>query len=109
MAFGEIGLDYHYDFSPRETQREVFCGNSGLARELDLPVTIHTREAWADTMSILRDHWTGPGIMHCFTGDAAQAEEALAMGFHLSYGGVVTFKTAEDVRESARSPPTTGS
>jgi TatD DNase family protein len=105
VAFGEIGLDYHYDFSPRETQREVFVRQLELARELDLPVTIHTREAWEDTTSILRDHWSGRGIMHCFTGDPAQAEEALAMGFHLSYGGVVTFKTADNVRESARITP----
>jgi TatD DNase family protein len=105
VAFGEIGLDYHYDFSPRETQRGVFIRQLELARELDLPVTIHTREAWEDTTSILRDHWSGPGVMHCFTGDPAQAEEALAMGFHLSYGGVVTFKTAENVRESARMTP----
>jgi TatD DNase family protein len=105
VAFGEIGLDYHYDFSPRETQREVFIRQLELARELDLPVTIHTREAWEDTTSILRDHWSGPGIMHCFTGDPAQAEEALAMGLHLSYGGVVTFKTADNVRESARMTP----
>ena len=57
MAFGEIGLDYHYDFSPREIQREVFIEQLKLARELDLPITIHTREAWDDTMSILREHW----------------------------------------------------
>jgi TatD DNase family protein len=105
VAFGEIGIDYHYDFSPRETQREVFIRQLELARALDLPVTIHTREAWDDTTSILRDHWSGPGIMHCFTGDPAQAEEALAMGFYLSYGGVVTFKTADNVRESARMTP----
>ncbi len=105
VAFGEIGLDYHYDFSPRETQREVFVRQLELARELNLPVTIHTREAWDDTMSILREHWSGPGVMHCFTGEPAQAEEALAMGFHLSYGGVVTFKTADNVRASARITP----
>jgi TatD DNase family protein len=107
VAFGEIGLDYHYDFSPRETQREVFIRQLDLARELDLPVTIHTREAWEDTVSILRDHWSGPGIMHCFTGNPAQAEEALALGFYLSYGGVVTFKTADSVRESVRMTPDT--
>jgi TatD DNase family protein len=105
VALGEIGLDYHYDFSPRETQREVFVRQLELARELDLPVTIHTREAWEDTVSILRDHWSGPGVMHCFTGNPDQAEAALAMGFYLSYGGVVTFKTADNVRESARMTP----
>jgi TatD DNase family protein len=105
IAFGEIGLDYHYDFSPREVQREAFVEQLTLARDVNLPVTIHTREAWDDTMSILREHWSGPGIMHCFTGDPAQAREALDLGFHLSYGGVLTFKTAENVRESARITP----
>lgn len=105
VAIGEIGLDYHYDHSPREIQREVFIEQLKLARDLNLPITIHTREAWEDTMSILADHWTGPGILHCFTGDAAQAEQALAMGFHLAYGGLLTFKTAENVREAARLTP----
>jgi TatD DNase family protein len=105
IAFGEIGLDYHYDFSPRETQRDVFTRQLEIARELDLPVTIHTREAWDDTVSILRDHWSGSGVMHCFTGSTDQAEQALALGFHLSYGGVITFKTADNVRESARITP----
>jgi TatD DNase family protein len=105
VAFGEIGLDYHYDFSPREVQRDVFAAQLRLAGDLHLPITIHTREAWEDTMSILHDNWAGTGIMHCFTGDPAQAEEALALNFHLSYGGVLTFKTAENVRESARMTP----
>jgi TatD DNase family protein len=105
LVFGEIGLDYHYDFSPREIQREVFIEQLKLARAVDLPITIHTREAWEDTMSILREHWSGPGMMHCFTGDPPQAQQALNMGFHLSYGGVLTFKTAENVRESARITP----
>jgi len=105
IAFGEIGLDYHYDFSPREIQREVFIEQLRLARNLALPITIHTREAWDDTMSILAEHWQGEAILHCFTGDPVQAQQALAMGFHLSYGGVLTFKTAEHVRESARITP----
>jgi len=105
VAYGEIGLDYHYDFSPREVQREVFVAQLKLAADLRLPITIHTREAWDDTMSILRENWAGEGIMHCFTGDPVQAQAALDMGFHLSYGGVLTFKTAENVRESARITP----
>lgn len=105
LAFGEIGLDYHYDLSPRELQREVFIEQLKLARDVNLPVTIHTREAWDDTMAILREHWRGSGIMHCFTGTPVQAREALALGFHLAYGGVITFKTAEDVREAARITP----
>jgi TatD DNase family protein len=105
LAIGEIGLDYHYDFSPREVQREVFTDQLRLAEALGLPVVIHTREAWEDTMSILRLHSHGEGIMHCFTGDAAQAQQALAMNFHLAYGGVLTFRTAENVREAARITP----
>jgi len=105
VAFGEIGLDYHYDFSPREIQREVFVEQLRLARELHLPITIHTREAWDDTIAILREHWQGQGIMHCFTGTPAQAKEALELGLHLAYGGVLTFKTAEEVREAARITP----
>jgi TatD DNase family protein len=105
IAYGEIGLDYHYDSSPREIQREVFMAQLKLAREVALPITIHTRDAWEDTMSILRENWTGAGVIHCFTGDPAQAQEALGMGFHLSYGGVLTFKTAENVRDSARITP----
>ncbi len=105
VAFGEIGLDYHYDFSPRDVQRTVFIAQLKLARELALPITLHIREAWDDTMSILADHWFGPGIVHCFTGDAAQATQALARGFHLAYGGVLTFRTAEAVREAAQITP----
>lgn len=105
VGFGEIGLDYHYDFSPRELQREVFVEQLKLGRELALPIIIHTREAWADTLAILRAQGVGEGIFHCFTGTAAEAEEALAMGFHLAYGGVTTFKTAEGVREALRLTP----
>ena len=76
VALGEIGLDYHYDFSPRDVQRAVFERQLALAAAAGLPVVIHTREAWEDTMSILRANWHGEGIMHCFTGDAAQAREA---------------------------------
>ena len=105
VAFGEIGLDYHYDFSPREIQREVFVAQLKLARELSLPVVIHTREAWEDTVTILRQHWQGPGIMHCFTGDPEQAKEALDLGFSLAFGGAITFKTADKIRDSARLTP----
>ena len=105
VAFGEIGLDYHYDFSPREIQRDVFVEQLKIAAELELPITIHTREAWEDTMQILKEHWRAGGILHCFTGDPAQAEEALGMGFHLAFGGVLTFRTADNVRESAKITP----
>ncbi len=105
VALGEIGLDYHYDFSPREVQKDVFVRQLELAKELNLPIVIHTREAWSDTISVLKEHWTGPGIFHCFTGDADQAREALDLGFHLAFGGVITFKTAETMREAARITP----
>ncbi len=105
VAFGEIGLDYHYDFSPREAQREVFAAQLALARELNLPIVIHTREAWDDTVDLLKRRWSGPGIMHCFTGTPEQAAEALALGLHLAFGGAVTFKTADQIREAARITP----
>jgi TatD DNase family protein len=105
VAFGEIGLDYHYDFSPRGAQQEVFVAQLKLAKELGLPIIIHTREAWADTVATLREHWSGPGIMHCFTGTAEEAREALDLGLHLAFGGVLTFKTADAVREAARITP----
>jgi len=112
VAIAEIGLDYHYDLSPRETQRAVFARQLRLARDAKLPIAIHTREAWADTVALLREHWVeqtpgaGPGgIFHCFSGGPAEAEEALALGFHLSYSGIVTFPKAEEQREAVRRTP----
>ena len=104
LAIGEIGLDYHYDFSPRDVQRSVFEQQLAIAADAAKPVVIHTREAWADTMALLGT-WPGGGIMHCFTGDAAQARQALDLGFHLSFGGVLTFPKADAVREAARLAP----
>jgi len=103
-AVGEIGLDYHYDFSPRDVQRQVFEEQLKIAAGAAQPIVIHTREAWEDTMAMLRG-WTGGGIMHCFTGTPDQAREALDLGFHLAFGGVVTFPKANDVREAARITP----
>jgi TatD DNase family protein len=105
LAIGEMGLDYHYDFSPRDVQREVFERQLDVAAEARKPIVIHTREAWADTLEVLRSRWRGEGIMHCFTGDEAQAREALDLGFHLSFGGVLTFPKAETVRQAARIAP----
>ena len=105
LAVGEIGLDYHYDFSPRDVQRAVFEQQLALAADFAKPIVIHTREAWDDTLAILGTHWHGGGIMHCFTGDVAQARQALDLGFHLSFGGVVTFPKAEAVRQAARIAP----
>ena len=105
VAIGEIGLDYHYDFSPRDTQRALFIEQLHLANQLNLPVTIHTREAWEDTIAILKEHCQGPCILHCFTGTPAQAREALDLNFHLAFGGVLTFRTAETIREAAALTP----
>ncbi len=105
LAVGEIGLDYHYDFSPREVQRSVFARQLEIAAEAAKPIVIHTREAWEDTLALLRERWRGAGIMHCFTGGEREAEQALALGFHLSFGGVVTFPKAENVRQAARMTP----
>jgi TatD DNase family protein len=101
VAIGEIGLDYHYDFSPRPLQSEVFLEQMRVAQEAGKPVIIHTREAWADTIAALK----GPGILHCFTGDADQAREAIALGFHLGFGGVLTFPKSDSVREAAAIVP----
>jgi len=104
LAIGEIGLDYHYDFSPREVQRTVFDRQLEIASEFHKPIVIHTREAWEDTLTQVTSLPYG-GIMHCFTGDAAQASQALDLGFHLSFGGVLTFPKAEGLREAAKITP----
>jgi TatD DNase family protein len=104
LAIGEIGLDYHYDFSPRDVQRSVFERQLEIAADCHKPIVIHTREAWDDTMAQVGSLPHG-GIMHCFTGDSAQARQALDLGFHLSFGGVLTFPKAESLREAARITP----
>jgi TatD DNase family protein len=106
-AVGEIGLDYHYDFAPRPVQHEVFRLQIRLARELGLPVIIHTREAEDDTLAILREETSGSvrGVMHCFTGTPRLADEALALGMHISFAGIVTFPKGANVREVAATVP----
>ena len=106
VAVGECGLDYHYDHSPRSAQREAFAAQVALAREHDLPLVIHTREAWDDTFAVLDavgvpDHT----VMHCFTGGVAEAEASLERGALLSFSGIVTFKTADDLRAAAVACP----
>lgn len=111
IGWGEIGLDYHYDHSPRDTQRRVFRRQLELALERRLPAIIHTREAEDDTIQILRESWANVGgvgiggIIHCFTGTQKLADAAIEMGFHISFSGVLTFKNAEELRDVARSAP----
>ena len=107
IAIGEIGLDYHYDFSPRETQKAVFIQQMEIAAAAKKPIVIHTREAWDDTIQLIRDHWNPNqgGVMHCFSGNPEQAKQALDLGFYLSFGGIVTFPKALDIQESARQCP----
>ena len=106
-GLGEIGLDYHYDFAPRDVQQKVFRLQIRLARELDLPIIIHTREAEDDTLAILRDEGgtSVRGVMHCFTGTRRLAEEALALGMHISIAGIVTFPKGGNVRDVAERVP----
>jgi TatD DNase family protein len=108
VAWGEIGLDYHYDHSPRDVQRTVFQRQLKLARELNLPVIIHSREADEDTVSILREELSGyerAGVLHCFGGSLQMARAAIELGFYVSFAGNLTFKKAEDLREIARQLP----
>ena len=107
VAYGEIGLDYHYDHSPREIQRQRFREQIHLARELALPLVIHTREAQEDTMMILREESAVDvgGVFHCFSGDAWLAKDALDLGFYLSFSGVLTFKNATMLRDIAKTVP----
>ena len=106
-ALGEIGLDYHYDFSPHDVQQQVFRTQIRLACELDLPVVIHTREADEDTITILREEGRGElrGVLHCFTGTAALASAGLDLGFHISIAGIITFPKAAALREAIERVP----
>jgi len=107
VAIGEIGLDYHYDFSPRETQNEVFIAQLKIAEAAKKPIVIHTREAWDDTISLLSQHWNPQhgGVMHCFSGGPKEAQQALDLGFYLAFGGIVTFPKALEIQEAARTCP----
>ncbi|MCI0338874.1 MAG: TatD family hydrolase [Acidobacteria bacterium] len=106
IGWGEIGLDYYYDNSPRDVQRQVFRRQLELGRECRLPVIIHTRDAEEDTIEILREGWSGTGgIIHCFTGTQMLADAAIEMGLHISFSGVLTFKNSEELRNVARTVP----
>lgn len=109
VAWGEIGLDYFYDHSPRDVQREVFRRQIRTAKELDLPVIIHSREADDETVEILTDEYGVTlgrgGVLHCFGGSAEMAKTMLDIGFYVSFAGNVTFKKAENLREAAKIVP----
>lgn len=109
VAWGEIGLDYHYDHSPREVQRSVFTKQIRSAAKLDLPIIIHSREADEETVEILAAECSGEsfrgGVMHCFGGTPEMAENLMKINFMISFAGNVTFKKAENLREAARVVP----
>ncbi|MEL6179523.1 MAG: TatD family hydrolase [Myxococcota bacterium] len=107
VAIGETGLDYHYDRSPREVQRSVFRRFVQMARALERPVVIHTREAEEDTVAILKEEGADQcgGVLHCFSGTRWLAEQALELGFYISFSGIVTFRSAREVQEVAQMVP----
>ena len=105
VAVGEIGLDYHYDFSPREVQREIFRAQMSIARELGKKVIIHEREACADCMEIVKEFPDVVGVFHCFSGSRETAKTLLDMGWYLSFGGAVTFKNAKKPVEVVQNMP----
>ena len=114
IAWGEIGLDYFYDYSPRDVQKNVFRQQMELAGSANLPIVIHCRpsegsdDAWRDCLSLMREHWSAKGlagILHCFTGTWAQAKVALDMGFMISFAGNVTFPKAQQIRDAAMEVP----
>ncbi len=108
LAWGEIGLDYHYDHSPRDVQQRVFNEQLELARDASLPIIIHCREAWEDCLAFLEQRWRSAalgGILHCFTGTFEQARRGLDMGFLVSFAGNVTYPKAQNLREVAAQVP----
>ncbi|MGA8438690.1 MAG: TatD family hydrolase [Candidatus Sulfotelmatobacter sp.] len=114
IAWGEIGLDYFYDHSPRDVQKEVFRRQMGLAATAKLPIVIHCRpsqasdNAWDDCFDLLHEHWSkqgSGGILHCFTGNWRHAKIALEMGFMISFAGNLTFPKAQQIRDAAREVP----
>ena len=107
VAIGEIGLDFHYDHSPRDAQREVFRRQIRLAREVGLPIVVHTREADAETADILAQEGASEagGVVHCFTGGLDLARRALDLGFLISFSGIVAFPRAEVIQQVAREAP----
>lgn len=104
-AIGEIGLDYHWDSSPREKQKYWFAKQIDFANSVNLPVVIHSRDATADTLEILKAHKPKKGVFHCFSGSVETLREIICMGLSISLGGVVTFKNAKNAAECAKAVP----
>jgi len=105
VAYGEIGLDFFRNISPREEQIEMFDGQLALARDLDLPVIIHDRDAHEQTLRIVRSSGVRRGVFHCFSGDWAMARQCIDLGFHISVPGVVTFEKSKVLQEVVRQAP----
>ncbi|NMB47132.1 MAG: TatD family hydrolase [Firmicutes bacterium] len=105
VALGEIGLDYYYDNSPRELQRKAFRRQMALAKQLQLPVVIHSRKATRDTLEILREYAPLQGIMHCFSGSLETAQICVDLGLYVAFGGAITFKNAARLREVVAKVP----
>lgn len=105
VAIGEIGLDYYYDFSPRELQREWFSAQLGLAKELNLPVVIHSREACQQTFDMIIESEINQGVIHCFSGSKELAKEYVKRGFYIGIGGAITFKNARKTLEVVQDIP----
>jgi len=105
VAVGETGLDYHYMYSPKETQLKVFEEQLLIAKEKNLPVIIHSREASADTLVIVKRHKPQKGVMHCFSGDEKEAKEYLDLGFYISFAGPLTFRNAAKPKEVIKTIP----
>jgi TatD DNase family protein len=108
IAWGEIGVDYHYDYSPRDVQLTVFRRQMELARAAKLPIIIHCREAWADCLQLLESDWRSTGlggIFHCFTGTLEDARRGVEMGFLVSFAGNVSYPKAQNLRDVARDLP----
>jgi len=107
VAIGEIGLDFHHNFSPREAQYPAFRAQMRLARRVGLPVIIHCREAYPETLELLAEEGVRQigGVMHCWAGSPEQAQLTVALGMALGFGGTLTFKSAEDIRVAARQAP----
>jgi TatD DNase family protein len=108
IAWGEVGLDYHYDHSPRDVQQRVFRWQLKQARAANLPIVIHCREAWPDCLAILEQDWRSSGlggILHCFSGELGEARKGIEMGFLVSFAGNLTYPKALGLREVARELP----